>query len=155
MNNKTFFAMLRHEREAENERSIKTVSTDGTSFDPLLVIQDIVDSPAVYLYLKELVHPMPQMKLNKSRPQTFPDDYYAIFIAGKELTSKKELVDPHSIKLWSTMELAETCGNDKRLAIDTCAMIATMLTFSGNEVYVNNELFSPEKIRPEKVDQYV
>jgi hypothetical protein len=127
------------------------MTTKQQQFDELSLISDIVDEAAVYLYLHEMVHPTPMIHINKSKRPQFPDDYYAIFMAQKPLKSKTDLVPPHSVKLWSTMEVADSCGNEKRLAIDTIAMVATLLTFSGNEVFVNDELFSPDKIRPQKV----
>jgi hypothetical protein len=135
------------------------MTTKPHKFDELGLIGDIVDEAAVYLYLHELIHPMPLHQVNKSKKPlsnapkpVFPEEYYAIFIAQKPLKSKKDLVPPHSVKLWSTMEMADSCGNEKRIAIDTIAMIATLLTFSGNEVFVNDELFSPDKIKSKKVD---
>ena len=128
------------------------MNTKPQQFDELGLIGDIVDGNEVYLYLHEMVHPKPMIHINIAKKPQFPDDYYAIFMAQKPLKSKTDLVPPYSVKLWSTMEVADSCGNEKRLATDTIAMVATLLTFSGNEVFVNDELFSPKKIRPKKVD---
>lgn len=116
---------------------------DKIPFNPMLAIHDIINSPTVYLYLKELEHPSPGIKINKYSNQLFPNNYYSIFISDKKLSSKKQLEEPGVIKLWSTIGIADSCGNNNNLAIDTCSMIATFLTFSGNEVFVNDKIFKP------------
>lgn len=117
---------------------------DGIQFDQIKEISRVIESPIIHIYLKEFVHPKAGVLINKSSNKaTFPDDYYAIFISSKIIKSKKQLMFPHSIKLWSTMEMGNSSGNEKNIASDTTAMIATILTFLGNEVFVNNDLFSP------------
>jgi len=119
---------------------------DGIQFDQIKEVSNVINSPIIYIYLKEFVHPNAGVlinKRNKASNAVFPDDYYAIFISSEKITSKKQLVFPHSIKLWSTMEMANSNGNEKNIAADTTAMVATILTFLGNEVFVNNDLFSP------------
>lgn len=123
---------------------------DKSEFNPFLAIQNIIDSSQVYLYLKELDHPSPGIKINMHSNQMFPSKYHAIFIADKKLTSLKQLVEPDSIKLWSTIGLADSAGNNRNLSTDTCAMIASILTFSGSEVFVNNKLFNPSVIFSDK-----
>ncbi len=117
---------------------------DGMQFDQIKEISRVIESPIIYIYLKEFVHPKAGVLINKkSNMATFPDDYYAIFISSKTINSNKKLIFPHSIKFWSTMEMGNSSGNEKNIASDTTAMIATILTFLGNEVFVNNKIFSP------------
>lgn len=123
----------------------KKMKLDGIQFDQIKEISSVINSPIIHIYLEELVHPKSGVSISRSsnKKAVFPDDYYAIFISSKKITSKKQLMFPHCIKLWSTMEMGDSSGNEKNIASDTTAMISTILTFLGNEVFVNNELFSP------------
>lgn len=127
-------------------------STDE-QYNWLDLLADIIAGSEIYFYFKEMVHPKPGSPLNPrlSAGIVFPDDYYAIFVANHKLESKKQLMQPHSILIWSTLDLPKSCGNDKELATQTMRMLATVMTLSGVDVIVNNKDYDPEKIIAENV----
>lgn len=135
---------------------------DSILFNQFDIVKRIVsDSLDVYLYMRERVHPYPQREIEKFRGKAlvinhhplYPDDYYSICISKKELTSDSDFLDDNVIELWSTIFLPYSCNQDKALAMNTATMIASILTFLGVDVYINNEFFDPSEMILQKIDK--